>query len=266
METDRLTFANQFTIESRWKPREESPEELGERTLHCLDAISPLHPAFRDWEFLHLSRDAEEMTEENCSEFAWPLEDARQRMTEVVVEWGVSIDDLGMPEPRQGYSVSVSNGHDEPSQLVTLSAHGGGLVNWTGSKRYASFETNMAEEADPAIVSYPVFKSVLMAIISCWDVEFAQVYSSDLVQLWEPILPLCNLSWMVYLSAPLTRLITVPTDVVVERLADGGLIMIAAEETFDVANPAHIARARSILNALEPLNAEEAEREAKRGW
>jgi hypothetical protein len=265
METDRLTFANQFMIESRWKPREESPEELGERTLHCLDAISPLHPAFRDWEFLHLSRDAEEMTEENCAEFAWPLEDARQRMTEVVVEWGVSIDDLGMPEPRQGYGISVSNGYDEPSQLVTLSAHGGGLVNWTGSRRQASFETNMVHEADPTIITYPVFKSVLMAIVSSWDVEFAQVYSRDLVQLWNPIRPLFNLSWMVYLSAPLAQKITLPADVLVERLADGGLIMIAAEETFEVANPDHLARARSILSTVEPLNAEEADRKANRG-
>jgi len=82
--------------------------------------------------------------------------------------------------------------------------------------------------------------------------------------LWEPILPVFNLSWMVYLSAPLARRITVPSDVIVEQLADGGLIMIAAEETFDAANPKHLARARSILNALEPLNAEEAGRKAKR--
>ena len=43
-------------------------------------------------------------------------------------------------------------------------------------------------------------------------------------------------------------------------------ILIAAEETFDVANPDHVARARSIVKAMEPLNAEEAERKAKRRW
>jgi len=96
--------------------------------------------------------------------------------------------------------------------------------------------------------------------------KFAQVYSRDLAQLWDPILPLCNLSWMVYLSAPLARQITVPADIVVERLTDGGLILIAAEETFDVANPDHVARAWCIVKAMELLNAEEAERKAKRRW
>jgi hypothetical protein len=52
----------------------------------------------------------------------------------------------------------------------------------------------------------------------------------------------------------------------IERTRDGGLLMIAAEETFDIANPDHVARARSIVNALAPLNAEEAERQTKRGW
>ena len=33
-----------------------------------------------------------------------------------------------------------------------------------------------------------------------------------------------------------------------------GLLLIAAEETFDVSNPNHMAAAQSIADALEPLN------------
>jgi hypothetical protein len=260
METHALKFANHFIIDARRMPRDESPEELGERTLRCLDAIVPLHPAFHDWEFIRRSRDPDEMEEDNYREFLWPLDQARLRMTDVVDKWAIMVDDFGQPEPKDGYSILACNLFASPSQVVSLGVRGGGLMRWTGAMRKATFDTNMTHEADPTIVSYPVFKSVLMAIISCWDVEFAQVYSHDLVELWEPILPLFNLSWMVYLSAPLAQKITLPADVLVERLADGGLIMIAAEETFDVANSKHLARARSILNALEPLNAEEAER------
>jgi hypothetical protein len=234
--------------------------------LRYVDAISPIHPAFRDWKFLDLSRDPMEMTKENIETFLCPLEEARPRMADVVVVAGAEKDDDGSPEPGYGYNIVVGNDSPDPSQRISLSAHGGGDVSWVGTPRHASFETNMAHEADPAIVSYPLFKSVLMAIISSWGVDYAQVFSRDLAQCWTDSHPICDLSWMVYLSAPLARRITIPADVVVERLADGGLIMIAAEETFDVANPKHLAGAHSILNALAPLNAEESERIAKSGW
>jgi hypothetical protein len=265
MEVNQLTFANRFSIVSQWKPREETPEELGRRTLSCLDMISPIHPAFRGWTFLDVSRDAMEMSEENIQEFLCPLEKARKRMTQIIVDWGVTMDDEG-PEPAYGYNVSVSTTDIPDSQRVTFGAHGGGLVSWTGTPREASFHTDDSHEADPTIISYPVFKSVLLAIVSCWEVDYAVVYSHDLAKLWTEGHPFCDLSWMVYLSAPLARRITIPADVVVERVADGGPIMIAAEETFDVANPKHLAGAHSILNALAPLNAEESERIAESGW
>jgi hypothetical protein len=227
--------------------------------------ISPIHPAFRGWTFLDVSRDAMEMSEENIQEFLCPLEKARKRMTQIVVDWGVTIDDEG-PEPAYGYNVSVSTTDIPDSQQVTFGAHGGGLVSWTGTPREASFHTDDSHEADPTIISYPVFKSVLLAIVSPWDVDYAKVYSRDLAQLWTDGHRFCDLSWIVYLSEPLVRRIKIPTDVVRERTHDGGLLMIAAEETFDVANPKHLAGAHSILNALAPLNAEEAERQAKRGW
>jgi hypothetical protein len=262
MEVNQLTFANRFSIVAQWKPREETPEELGRRTLACLDMISPIHPAFRGWTFLDVSRDAMEMSEENIQEFLCPLEKARKRMTQVVVDWGVTIDDEG-PEPAYGYNVSVSTTDIPDSQRVTFGAHGGGLVSWTGTPREASFHTDELHEADPTIISYPVFKSVLLAIVSSWNVDYAVVYSHDLAQLWTDGHPFCDLSWMVYLSEALVRRIKIPTDVVLERTHDGGVLMIAAEETFDTASPVHVAAAQSIVAALEPLNDELASEQAK---
>lgn len=263
MAVNELTFANMFKIYSRWKPREESPKELGQRTLRCLDTIAPLHPAFRNWTFLDLFREPMEMTKENIGEFLCPLEKARPRMTDIVVDWGEDQDDYGTREPRGGYSISVTADNGDPSQRVTLSAHGGGLTSWTTLPRHASFETNMCHRADPTIVSYPAFEAVLQAIVSCWDVDHASASCRNLWKLETEPHYFCGLSWMVYLSAQLVRRITVPTGVLVERFPDGGLLMIAAEETFDVANPKHMAGAECILKSLEPLNVEEAERWAR---
>lgn len=46
-----------------------------------------------------------------------------------------------------------------------------------------------------------------------------------------------------------------PAPVIVERLANGGLLMSATTQTFDVENPAHMAAAREIAAAIAPLNA-----------
>ena len=254
---------NRFHIRSNWKPRVEAPEELGVRTLRSLDSISALSPLFRDWIFLDLFRDPFEMTEENIGEFLFPLEKVRSQISEIVKR-GARKDDFGGHDPRGGYGISVSNSNVSDAERVKFSAHGGALVSWTGPRRDACFDTNSDTEPDPAIVAYPLFKSVLLAIVSSWNVDFAQAFSSDLVRLWErPILAFCDLSWMVYLSAPLAARIVIPTDVVIERTDDGGVLMIAAEDTFDTANPSHVAAARSIVAALEPLNAELAREWAK---
>jgi len=65
-----------------------------------------------------------------------------------------------------------------------------------------------------------------------------------------------DLAWMTYLSPPRARKVTPPRGVLVEHTDDGGLLMMAAEETFDTANPKHMAAARSILASLTELNAE----------
>jgi len=235
---------------------------LGGRTLRCLDAISALSPIFRDWKFIDLFRDPDEMTEKNIDEFLYPLVEVRSRITEVV-ERGISDNGVGEPDSRVGYSISVSNYGVPKSQHVTLSAHGGGLPSWAGLPRNACFRTSYGADPDPAIVAYPMFKSILLAIMSSWDVDYAKAYSRDLSELSTDSRPFGRLSWMVYLSAPLVRRIEIPTDVLIERTRDGGLLMIAAEETFDVANPAHIAAARSIVAALEPLNIELTKNHAK---
>ncbi len=60
---------------------------------------------------------------------------------------------------------------------------------------------------------------------------------------------------MTYLSAPLAAMISPPPSIVTERTPDGGLFLIAAEETFDVRNNVHMENATAISEALAPLSA-----------
>lgn len=258
-------IVKQFSVCSSWEPRAETAERLGQRTLTNLDTLSGIHPYFCDWQFLDLRRDPMEMTRDNVHEFLFPLDEMRGHMT-AMVENGVRLNDDREPEPAGGYAVSVSTENPDPSRVVTLHARGGGVIDPRAGLRFANFDTSPDVAPDRAIVSYPVFKAVLLSIVSAWDVRHAQAYSDDLSKLWnQPSKRFLDLAWMTYLEPALARKVAPPRDVLVERMDDGGLLMIAAEETFDTANPGHMAAARSIMDAVAGVNAEE-EKTWERLW
>jgi hypothetical protein len=58
------------------------------------------------------------------------------------------------------------------------------------------------------------------------------------------------MSWLSYLSAPLAAGLEPPADILSERTPDGGLLMIAAEERLDPANPDHMRRSRIIAEIM----------------
>jgi hypothetical protein len=149
---------------------------------------------------------------------------------------------------------------------VVLNARGGGVVDPRAGLRLAEFYTHPNVAPDRSIVSYPVFRAVLLSVVSAWDVRHAQAYSADLSKLWnQPSKRFLDLAWMTYVEPALAKKVAPPRDVLVERTDDGGLLMIAAEETFDTSNPAHMAAARRIMNALARVNAEE-EKTWERLW
>jgi len=68
----------------------------------------------------------------------------------------------------------------------------------------------------------------------------------------EPTFPasVFHVPWFAYLSAPLAAGLDLPAEILTERTSDGGLLMIAAEERLDPANPEHLHRARILAETL----------------
>jgi hypothetical protein len=261
--------ANEFTILSTWDPRPETSETLGQRMLNNLTALSGIAPFFRRWRLLDMNIDIEKLIEsdsraemEAAPSFA--LDKVRVSIAKVV-ERGVRRGDDGKPEPAGGYTINASNG-EQGSRYVSLTGRGGGILDPRAGLRYAEFRTSSTETPDPAIVAYPVFKAALLSVALAWDVNHAQAFSDDMRKFWNaPFKWDLDLAWMTYLPADLAQKVSPPRDVVVERTNDGGLLLIAAEETFDVKNARHMAAARSILASLADLNAEMRAR-AERLW
>ena len=90
-----------------------------------------------------------------------------------------------------------------------------------------------------------------------FEVENAQAYPGSLRE-FRPRPPSKNLyfpiSWLSYVGSRQACLITPPMAGLVERRPDGGLLMAATDELFDVNNPAHMTAARAIESAVAPLS------------
>ena len=59
--------------------------------------------------------------------------------------------------------------------------------------------------------------------------------------------------WLTYLPADLATKVTIPEDIEVERLDDGGIIATLCDEPFTIDNPVHMARARAMETAIRPV-------------
>ncbi|MGD0565434.1 MAG: Imm52 family immunity protein [Roseiarcus sp.] len=59
--------------------------------------------------------------------------------------------------------------------------------------------------------------------------------------------------WLTYLPADLAAKVTIPGEIAVERLDDGGIIATLCDEPFTIDNPIHTARARAMEAAIRPV-------------
>lgn len=255
---------NQFNIIGSWPSRATPPAEIGVRVLQSLHALSSISRLFQPWWFADHSLSLEQLKDlldrGKIDEASLPVDAWRGKMTELV-ERNVARDDFDNPEPDAGYSVSAYNSLNESSKFASLTIRDGSV---RGSSTL-SFETASKMIPDPAIVSYSTFKAALVSLATIWQPDSARAYPHQLYECWRqiPWSRRYDLSWMVYLSAPLASRIKPPSDVCVEQMPDGGLLIVAAEETFNVDNPKHMAAARSIVASLEPFNAEQHEEDRK---
>jgi hypothetical protein len=93
----------------------------------------------------------------------------------------------------------------------------------------------------------------MLAIVGAWEPVKAGAYSDPLIQLEEGDTNFPK-PWIQYLCPWLARQIAPPASALVERLPDGGLLMSATTDTFDVDNPKHMSVAGHIAAAMAPLD------------
>ncbi|MGH6823210.1 MAG: Imm52 family immunity protein, partial [Methylocella sp.] len=219
--------------------RAETPEALAARFVRTIDSLQEIDPVFALW---------------TCgSKRPKKFETMRDRYAEEVAE-GLTKDDWGEPEPIWGYWFGALTRGQPRDRSFSLSVHAGSTYPHPFANDI-TFLTPDNSIPDPTVITYEIFKRALLAIVEAWDPVCCAAYPLQILNLVEKGLYFHE-TWIQYLCPWLAALVTPPpAPVIAEHLANGGLLMAATAQTFDVENPAHMAAARAIAAAIAPLNA-----------
>ena len=237
--------SNGFSFSFSWGGRDTTPAEIGQRLFCSVEALQEIHPLFRSWWFTDLV----------AQEYI-PIAEARPRISSLIAQ-GVTRDDFDEPAPEEGYSFLIKNSTESTSETVNLRVHDNNHCRMKFFGNSGVFSTEYQEIPAPALIAYPVFKSVMMAMVRVWGATSAQAIGGDIGVLRRKTGRMFAPAWMTYLAPPLLARITPPSGVLSEPTPEGGLLMIAAEETFDPTNPDHMAASWAISDALVSLTRKE---------
>jgi hypothetical protein len=227
-----------YSVSSALPVHPEDPAALGTKFLDTLDALTRIDPAiFADWQILTLRKPP-----------MLPLESARSRIAEVIGR-SVYRDD-----PAIGYRLLALSSTTTASRHFSLSIRTGGTAKGLAELKAGKWDVL----PDPSVVTYPIFKAALLAVIAIWPPSSASAHAFRVDYDKAPLIPGVplfpwspfHIPWIGYLSAPLIRGVPVPPEIQTDRTPDGGLLMIATEDRLDPTNPEHLRRARIIAETM----------------
>jgi len=238
-----------FEMKAFWGARVESPSDLAKTFLDTLKAIVPLNACLGSWNWT----DVPEYWETEGQRGTYPFEDISPDLEAAIVR-NMGTEDDGMPDPFDGYLMIVETNpaHPESNAVLSVNAsHGaGGGSPATAFVNHASFTLGL--RPDPSLVSYDLLRSIFLVLNETWQATWGWASPGDLPIKGDgrPV----HLAWMSYVSPHFAPMMTPPPSAVVERRPNGGLFLAATRDVFETANPAHLAVAREIEAALQPLN------------
>lgn len=222
---------DRFEIFWSWTPRKETPEQIYGRMTSSIEALSAINPVFRSWKVIDMAQGFQSLL--GGRSMPRPANAA-----------------MGEPSAPAGFMVLAADDLMSWPEGMAMMCAGAGRMTLPGMVGL-TFKTD-ARAADPTITTYSAFKNLMMSLVPVWNCTFAQAYTSSLrakLKGGEPF----GSSWMTYLSPDLSD-IDPPQDVAIEDTEDYGLLLSAAEQTFDVQSTQHLAAAESLQMALAPLN------------
>jgi hypothetical protein len=230
-----------YSIQSGGFDPANDPQSIGARFLKTLDDLSEIAPEFSNW----LLTDSVKLKQ-------LKLADVRDKIG-ALVENNVSRDDFGEPDPSDGYYMAAFNHPAASPKTISFSA-----VTLRGNIDTTQMcFGGKPEGVDASLVNYPLFRASMLAIIANWSCEWATATGFKIKLRHVPEGPAIRVetesfhhpTWFAYLCAGRATGLALPPDMITQRTANGGLLMIAGEERLDSSNLAQMKHA-DLLTAI----------------
>jgi hypothetical protein len=235
----KTTDSKDYYIRASWEARAETPDELAARFLRMIDALKEIDPTFNLWT----------CGKKRSVEF----EEIRDRYAEEIAA-GLSRSDWGEPTPVYGYWFAAVTRDVPRERFFAVRCNAGQTVPESFPNAVTLTTSSSKLGPDPNVVSYRVFRPALLAIVDAWDPVHTGAYSQQLIERCGGD-SYFSAAWIQYLNPWLAQKIAPPSTVLAEHLPNGGMLMSATTETFDVDNPKHLSAAQDMAAAMAPLNA-----------
>lgn len=234
-------------VEARWRPRAESTHDCAVRLARMLDGLAKAHPAFSRWNKQANSRAAADKS-------AWVMPPDIDELTRVFDKGRQYKDRPRIPWPEIGYRVSAWNGIDPPYG-ASLSVAPGTYSEARSLPNTIDLKVNRAVPDNTDFVNIAVLKPALLSVATSWEPDYAVVVPWTY---WPQVFgddghPQLRSGWMTYLAPKYASRLRPPPAAIVESVSNGGILLLATEEQFDMKNSAHLAAAGAVQTALEPL-------------
>lgn len=161
----------------------------------------------------------------------------------------------------QGFDLLAWNGQEGPCHASLIlqagsNRSGDDWMNDMSNSVGIAFEP--LEPANADLLTVATLKPILLALIDAWEPATGNIRPLDLLDHWlgePPNIDQFRIhgGWMTYLAPSWRHQVEPPPGAIVEETPDGGLLMIATEETFDLRDRAHVAAAYAIHQSLAPF-------------
>jgi hypothetical protein len=233
-----------FSLISCWEKRAEPREAIAARFAIMIESLQKIDPIFAHWNVFK-----KELI---------PLETIGGRLAEEL-DQGPDKDEQGNPVASRGYSLPLFSRGQTKDRSFYLEFQAGSTYPRTFANLVNLGTHNgtieRSQNPDPSSISYDIFKPALLAMVEAWDPLFCIALPNALRAFIDfEVATYFHATWIQYLCPWLAALITPPESAIVERLSNGGIVMAATIEIFDVNNKAHMAVAEDIETAMASLN------------
>ncbi len=241
----------QTLLDVAWQARAEDAAACARRFARMQEGLALCNPSVRRWYEVGSTPEAASV----------PLPLAASSLAQRLDQARAPAQPLS--DEDQGFDLLAWNGGTGPRHASLIlqagSARSGqDYMNDMSNSVGIAFEP--AEPANLDLLTVENLKPILLALIDAWQPATGNVRPLGLSEYWFWMTDPPNIDqfrfhggWMTYVSAPWRREIVPPAEAIVEETPDGGLLMLATEDRFDLINPAHREAAHAIHWSLAPL-------------